>query len=223
MKPAIYLSLSERTEKKFPDGMTLSPLQMELLHHVMGVVTEAGELMDAMKRHLIYGKELDLTNVKEEVGDVLWYLAGVLRLAGSDFPSEMSRNIAKLMVRFPNRFESDKALVRDLDSERQALEKQNVDQFTSVEAVLALREDAMFALEDAVGEYSDLQAALAYVLALERTVSTLGSRDDGGMRYWLHHPSQAIFIKMNHEGEPADCEELTRDQYLALVMEESLI
>jgi NTP pyrophosphatase (non-canonical NTP hydrolase) len=32
-------------------------------------------LTDAIKRHLIYGKDLDVVNVKEEVADMLWYTA----------------------------------------------------------------------------------------------------------------------------------------------------
>ena len=36
---------------------------------VAGVVGEIGELMDAYKRHIAYGKELDRINVLEEIGD----------------------------------------------------------------------------------------------------------------------------------------------------------
>lgn len=45
------------------------------LHCGMGCVTEVGELVDAYKRHIFYKKDLDLVNLTEEVGDVLWYVA----------------------------------------------------------------------------------------------------------------------------------------------------
>lgn len=48
----------------------------EMLEHSgYGLVTEIGEIVDAFKRHRFYGSELDLVNILEEVGDVLWYLA----------------------------------------------------------------------------------------------------------------------------------------------------
>ena len=39
------------------------------------MVTEVGEIIDTYKRHWFYKKELDIKNLIEEVGDVLWYVA----------------------------------------------------------------------------------------------------------------------------------------------------
>lgn len=36
-----------------------------MLHALMGMVTEVGEAMDAMKKWLIYGKPIDITNMKQ--------------------------------------------------------------------------------------------------------------------------------------------------------------
>jgi len=44
-----------------------------LLHGAIGISGEAGELLDAVKKHVFYGKPLDVNNVKEEISDVLWY------------------------------------------------------------------------------------------------------------------------------------------------------
>lgn len=123
MTPEDYLKLSERTEKKFPDGLFLTTEQAELLHHSMGMVTEAGEFMDALKRVLIYGKEIDKTNLKEEIGDMLWYIAGAIRLVETSFSEEFERNINKLRARYPSKFDSEKALNRDLETERSVLEQ----------------------------------------------------------------------------------------------------
>lgn len=51
--------------------------QAHLLHMVMGVCGEAGELLDALKKHIIYGKQLDMSNVIEELGDIEFYLQGI--------------------------------------------------------------------------------------------------------------------------------------------------
>ena len=41
----------------------------DILHGVIGIITEAGELAE----NLLYGKSID--NLKEELGDVMWYIA----------------------------------------------------------------------------------------------------------------------------------------------------
>lgn len=95
---------------------------MNLLHAAMGISTEAGELMDAFKRKIFYGKELDVVNLKEEVGDIMWYIAILLRELDLDFEELLQLNIDKLRARFPDKFTEFDALNRDLDKERQILE-----------------------------------------------------------------------------------------------------
>src|SRR2546430_2341324 len=82
----------------------LSPAMIDMLHGAIGVGGEAGELLDAVKRFLFYGKDLDRTNVIEEVGDVLWYLALILRSAGSSFEEAKELNIKKLKARYAGKF-----------------------------------------------------------------------------------------------------------------------
>jgi len=96
-----------------------------ILHAMIGMATETGELQDAVKKHLIYGKPLDLVNVMEECGDTLWYIALALDASGFTFEHCMKRNIEKLRTRFPEKFTQAQALVRDLDNERTALEAQD--------------------------------------------------------------------------------------------------
>lgn len=43
-------------------------------HMKMGVISEIGELVDAYKKELAYGKTIDLVNISEEWADVSWYL-----------------------------------------------------------------------------------------------------------------------------------------------------
>lgn len=93
-----------------------------LLHAGIGMVTEAGEFIDALKKHLYYDKDLDLTNLKEELGDILWYMAIAMDALDTDFDTEMRRNIDKLRVRYPNNFRVYDAEHRDLDAERMSLE-----------------------------------------------------------------------------------------------------
>ena len=121
-----YMKLALRTEST-PDFVTETSSENNLsrtLHGSIGLCTEVGELQDAIKKHMIYGKDLDNVNIIEECGDILWYLALVLDSVGSDLTDAKERNIRKLSVRFPEKFTQDQALVRDLDAERAELEKQ---------------------------------------------------------------------------------------------------
>ena len=117
-----YIIESERTERKHPDGKSLTQGQMALLHAGIGMCTESAEFLDQLKKHLYYDKKLDETNLREELGDLLWYVAIGCRELGMDFDGLMAQNIAKLKVRFPEKFTVHGALNRDLDTERKTLE-----------------------------------------------------------------------------------------------------
>ncbi len=76
----------------------------QLLHAVLGISGEAGELTDAVKKSVMYGKELDVKNVKEEAGDILWYMSLLLNAIGSSFDEVMQMNHDKLEKRYPGGF-----------------------------------------------------------------------------------------------------------------------
>jgi NTP pyrophosphatase (non-canonical NTP hydrolase) len=97
--------------------------QTRLLHSALGMQTEAAEFSDAIKKSLFYGKSLDVVNLKEELGDLLWYMAIAMDELGTDFDAEAKRVVKKLKARYPEKFTSDNALNRDLGTERQILEK----------------------------------------------------------------------------------------------------
>jgi len=93
-----------------------------LIHASMGLVTEAAEFQDALKKSLFYGKPLDTTNLKEEMGDLLWYLALAMDALETDFDAEQDRVIRKLKARYPSKFDNELAENRDLATERKILE-----------------------------------------------------------------------------------------------------
>lgn len=93
-----------------------------LIHALLGIGSESGELSDQLKKHIAYGKDLDLVNLKEEVGDLLWYCAVLLDEIGSSFDEAMEINIAKLKKRYPQGFTEEAAINRDVDAERVILE-----------------------------------------------------------------------------------------------------
>ena len=94
-----------------------------LLHAGIGMATEAGEFLDSLKKHIFYGKELDRVNLKEEMGDLFWYLAIACDELGVEFEPLMETNIAKLKARYGEKFTEERAEKRDLETERQILEQ----------------------------------------------------------------------------------------------------
>ena len=119
-----YIELAKVTESA-PNGPIHDRLAQEglvrLLHATMGVSTEAGELLDAVKKHVFYGKPLDRVNLFEEVGDIFWYLAILADELGFDFESAMEKNIHKLQARYQGKFSEHLAQHRDLQRERETL------------------------------------------------------------------------------------------------------
>lgn len=87
---------------------TTTPESAHLNHMALGIAGEAGELVDAIKKATIYNKPLDLPNVKEEVGDLLFYLAGVGNACGFSLDDAITANRAKLSVRYSAGSYSDK-------------------------------------------------------------------------------------------------------------------
>lgn len=122
MKPDEYIKNALNTEpQEYKDSEhELSP---RIDHAVMGIVTEAGELMDAVKRVKIYNAELDKVNLAEEAGDLMWYLAILADELGVSFEEIWDKNIRKLKKRFPEKFTEGDAINRDLEKERKELEK----------------------------------------------------------------------------------------------------
>lgn len=95
---------------------------VRILHASIGLSTESAELVDALKKHLMYGKPLDIVNLKEEAADCMWYLALLADAVGFTFEEVMETNIAKLKARYGDKFSENSAVNRDLDTERKILE-----------------------------------------------------------------------------------------------------
>jgi NTP pyrophosphatase (non-canonical NTP hydrolase) len=78
----------------------MTPEKADLLHMAVGVAGEGGELLDAVKRHAIYDKDLDRENVVEELGDIEFFLEGVRQNLGITREETLVANIAKLGIRY---------------------------------------------------------------------------------------------------------------------------
>ena len=117
------MEIKEFQEKS---ARTLSNLNTKLednLHMTLGLVTEAAEIADVFKKKLAYGKEVDEINVKEELGDLMFYVVNTCNINGWDLRDILQTNINKLKIRYPEKFTNEAALNRDTVAERVELEK----------------------------------------------------------------------------------------------------
>ena len=87
---------------------TMTPQQAHLLHMAVGVAGEAGELLDAIKKHVIYNKPIDLGNAIEELGDLEFYMEGLRQGLIVTREEVLAKNTAKLSKRYAAGY-SDKA------------------------------------------------------------------------------------------------------------------
>lgn len=107
--PVEYAEFVEGLCKSGADIITsLTPDKAHLLHMAVGVSGEAGELLDAIKKHVVYNMPLNLDNVIEELGDIEFYMQGLrnnLELFRSDI---IIANRNKLSIRYSKGTYSDK-------------------------------------------------------------------------------------------------------------------
>lgn len=80
------------------------PERERLLVQTLGLCGEAGEIADLIKKHAWHGRELDRTEIANELGDVLWYVADLSTALGLSLDDVATRNVEKLRRRYPDGF-----------------------------------------------------------------------------------------------------------------------
>lgn len=118
-----YIKATKRTDlNDYTDAAMRAFNCAEMTHYTDGLVTEAGEIKDVFKKHIAYDKPIDWVNIKEELGDLFWYMARICEYRGWSFEEVMQLNIEKLSARYPEKFTNTDATNRDLVKERKILE-----------------------------------------------------------------------------------------------------
>lgn len=98
-----YQQLSSRTAKKHDN---------ELINYGLGIAGEAGEVADLIKKSMFHGHSLDKEEIEKELGDVLWYLSQIARIAGISLDEVGRANIKKLQKRYPEGFSEKRSINR---------------------------------------------------------------------------------------------------------------
>lgn len=89
-----YPDVPDRADR-FRDGT-------ELIHATLGIAGESGEVVDIIKKHVAYGKNLDLVKLADELGDLFHYMSRVMYLTGITLEEIQTANLTKLRARYPS-------------------------------------------------------------------------------------------------------------------------
>ena len=67
----------------------------------LGLAGETGEVVDEIKKHIGHGHDLNVSKLRYELGDVLWYVAGLAQALGLTLEDVAAGNLEKLRARYP--------------------------------------------------------------------------------------------------------------------------
>lgn len=130
MRPSEYQRLAARTECDqtkalariggifaVPTAETLQAVRFN--HAALGLLGEVGELSGSVEKWLYYGQKRDDTNIIEELGDCLWYIALACNALNLDLGAVMEANIRKLQARYPEKYRDDLAAEEHRDRSKE--------------------------------------------------------------------------------------------------------
>ena len=103
----IYLSFKTYQRMAEKTARFTGKTRKRVVVAALGVAGEAGEVADIIKKVVGHGHKLDLPKLKDELGDVLWYIAELSSALGLDLEDVAFHNVTKLKQRYPKGFSSE--------------------------------------------------------------------------------------------------------------------
>lgn len=101
-----YQKLAQRSAGAGGDG------ERRLMVAALGLAGEAGEFANLVKKMTAHGHDFDPDALKDELGDVLWYLAEAATASGLDLNLIAQENVDKLLKRYPDGFSQQDSINR---------------------------------------------------------------------------------------------------------------
>ena len=71
-----------------------------LIVHSLGIIGEVGEVIDCIKKSLRDEVPFDYEHIKEELGDVLWYICNIATDMHIDMQEVIDMNVDKIKRRY---------------------------------------------------------------------------------------------------------------------------
>lgn len=172
---------------------------MRLLHSRDGICSEAGEYADQYKRHVYYKQPLNETNLIEELGDLLWYIALACNVLGITMRQVMVANAQKLRKRYPQKFTVENAVNRDTVAEIQELTKGLESGMDRIDAQTEYVDDKK---PSRIGGFGGVQGEIIYLACprYHQTASVMNARFAAANRATaiLMKSGKLIFSPISH-------------------------
>lgn len=86
-------------------------------HMNLGVITEVGEALDIFKKYLAYKKEIDVTNLGEELADISWYIVNKCRFYEIALEEDFEKVVEEVSQLIETQMFKEANLPKDLKSE----------------------------------------------------------------------------------------------------------
>jgi phosphoribosyl-ATP pyrophosphohydrolase len=112
--------MSEMTAKTYQEFVkttagAFKPLNEEegrVAAAALGLVGEAGETSEALKKWLFHGHELVREKIAGELGDVMWYVTELCNALDLTLEEVMKDNVEKLSLRYGGEWTTEKSVAR---------------------------------------------------------------------------------------------------------------
>ena len=91
---------------------TANAHENELINYGLGIAGEAGEVADLIKKSQFHGHSISTDEIKKELGDTLWYIGQIARIAGLTLEEIAVANVEKLRKRYPEGFSTEASINR---------------------------------------------------------------------------------------------------------------
>lgn len=106
-----YQEEAARTLIKEP-GFEVPGEEQMLNWCALGLAGETGEVVEHIKKGVFHQHGIDRERLGKELGDVLWYVAGLCSTLDLNLGDVMQANIDKLHLRYPGGFSSEDSKAR---------------------------------------------------------------------------------------------------------------
>jgi hypothetical protein len=99
-------------------GLISPQSTIRLLHAILGLATESGELFEQWFNHVFKGQDLNPDKVISDIGDSNFYERLACNVMKILYGEMIRRNVRELEARYPEKFTEERALVRDEKNRR---------------------------------------------------------------------------------------------------------
>jgi len=97
-----YQKLCKETAKKFKRK------EDAIINWALGISGEAGDVAGCIKKTMYHGND-QKAGTRENIGDVMWYIAMICNYYGWNLEDVLEENVKKLKARFPKGFTEKRA------------------------------------------------------------------------------------------------------------------